>query len=168
MPLFTPNYHFSRVSEITPAFLQSIGIRGLLLDVDNTLSLHGAPDPETYAVRWLQEMNAAGIPAVIVSNNRESRVAPFADKLELPYVCRGAKPLPGGFRRAQRKLSMQRGELAVIGDQLFTDIAGGNLAGMTTLLVDPIQPESGCFFRLKRALERPLLARFERRKRQKG
>lgn len=157
MPIFTPCSRYARVADISPAALRSAGIRGVLLDVDNTLSPHNAPDPEPDAVRWLHALADAGIAAVIVSNNRAPRIAPFAARLGLPYVCRGAKPLPAGFRRAQRMLGLPRSALAVVGDQLFTDMLGGNLAGMTTLLVDPIQPEHGWFFRLKRALERPLL-----------
>ncbi len=157
MPILTPGYRFARVAQISPEALRRAGIRGILLDVDNTLSPHNAPDPLPDAVQWLHALADAGISAVIVSNNREPRVAPFADRLGLPYVSRGAKPLPVGFRRAQRMLGLPRTALAVVGDQLFTDVLGGNLAGMTTLLVDPIQPEHGWFFRLKRALERPLL-----------
>ena len=134
MPILTPGYRFARVAQISPEALRRAGIRGILLDVDNTLSPHNAPDPLPDAVQWLHALADAGISAVIVSNNREPRVAPFADRLGLP-----------------------RTALAVVGDQLFTDVLGGNLAGMTTLLVDPIQPEHGWFFRLKRALERPLL-----------
>ena len=113
MPILTPGYRFARVAQISPEALRRAGIRGILLDVDNTLSPHNAPDPLPDAVQWLHALADAGISAVIVSNNREPRVAPFADRLGLPYVSRGAKPL--------------------------------------------IQPEHGWFFRLKRALERPLL-----------
>lgn len=157
MSIFTPSHRYKRVAGISPAALRAAGIRGILLDVDNTLSPHNAPTPEPDAVQWLRELAQSGIAVMIVSNNHAPRVAPFAARLGLPYVSRGAKPLPVGFRRAQRMLGLPRAALAVVGDQLFTDILGGNLAGMTTWLVDPICPETGWFFRLKRALERPLL-----------
>lgn len=162
MPLFCPKFRFHRVEEITPFFLTEHGIRGILLDVDNTLSPHNAPMPEEGALAWLEQLHEAGIEVVIVSNNREPRVAPFAAKLGLRHISRAGKPLPGGFNRARKMLGCDRSRLAVVGDQLFTDMTGGNLAGMLTLLVDPILPENGAFFRFKRALEKPLLARWEK------
>lgn len=163
MPLFCPCYRFHRVENISPEFLRAHGIKGILLDVDNTLSPHNAPDPEPPVMAWLESLAANGIEAVIVSNNSKPRVEPFAAKLGLRFISRGLKPLPNGFNRAQKMMNLPRKELAVVGDQLFTDMTGGNLAGILTLLVDPIEPEHGPFFRLKRKLEKPLLARFDRK-----
>ena len=158
--LFKPNARFRRVEEITPLFLLSHGIRGVLLDVDNTLSPHNAPEPNPQAMQWLAQMRESGIEVVIVSNNHEPRVAPFAAKLGLRHISEASKPLPSGFLRAQQLLNLPRESLAVVGDQLFTDMAGGNTARMFTVLVDPILPESSFFFRVKRTLERPFLANY--------
>jgi HAD superfamily phosphatase (TIGR01668 family) len=163
MPLFCPCYRFHRVENITPEFLTAHGIKGILLDVDNTLSPHNAPDPEPPVMAWLKSLADNGIEAVIVSNNSHERVKPFAGKLGLRFISRGLKPLPTGFNRAQKMMGLSRKELAVVGDQLFTDMTGGNLAGIVTLLVDPIEPEDGPFFKLKRRLEKPLLKHFDRK-----
>ncbi len=167
MPIFCPCYRFHRVENISPEFLQSLGVKGILLDVDNTLSPHNAPDPEPPVMAWLESLAENGIEAVIVSNNSYKRVEPFAGKLGLRFISRGLKPLPTGFNRAQKMMGLSRKELAVVGDQLFTDMTGGNLAGIVTLLVDPIEPEGNIFFKLKRKLERPLLKRFDRKHAQK-
>ncbi len=160
MAFFAPSFRFHRVEEITPAFLQSQGVRGLLLDVDNTLSPHNAPLPEPMAVRWLKKMQRAGVAVMIVSNNRPARVSPFAARLGLPFTANAAKPLPLGFDRARRTLGLPRESLAVVGDQLFTDMAGANAAHLRAILVDPIQPETHGFLRVKRKWERPLLPRY--------
>lgn len=111
------------------------------------------------AARWLEEARRAGLSLLIVSNNHAPRVAPFARQQGLDFECDARKPLPGGLRRGCRRLGVEPGQAAVVGDQLFTDMLGGNLIGAVTVLVQPIEPEKGWFFRLKRRLERPILGR---------
>lgn len=166
MPLFTPTERKQNVTQITAELLHSMGIRGLLLDVDNTLSEHDSQEPYPAALQWTQDLRAAGFSIVIVSNNHAPRVAPFAGKFDLPFIAEGKKPLPVGFRQGLEMLGMKASEVAVVGDQIFTDILGANLGKMPSILVEPIQPETGWFFRLKRALEKPILA-FDSKRRQK-
>jgi HAD superfamily phosphatase (TIGR01668 family) len=143
-------------------------IKAVLLDVDNTLSPHGAAEPEAEVPAWLNAVLQSGIRVMIVSNNSQERVQPFAAKLGLEFETKAAKPLPLGFNRARNRLQCGKKETAVIGDQLFTDMLGANLAGMTAILVEPIEPETMLQFRVKRKLEIPILAWFrwrqERRK----
>ena len=94
---------------------------------------------------------------MIVSNNRLHRVQPFAAALGLPFVAEGAKPLPRGFRLAQKRMQLPFSQLAVVGDQIFTDILGANLCGVKSIYVRPIQYENKGFLRVKRWLERPFL-----------
>jgi HAD superfamily phosphatase (TIGR01668 family) len=151
--LFYPDIALKRVWDIRPELLLGLGIKALLLDIDNTLTTHGNPEPIQKAVAWLKEINAAGINAVLVSNNRKERVEAFAEGLGAGFVFRSLKPLPVGFRRAARSLRLKPGQFAVVGDQIFTDILGGRLFGAKTVLLEPIEPEPGPFFRLKRRLE---------------
>lgn len=164
MALFVPTRFCRRVEEITREGLQQMGIRGVLLDVDNTLSPHGDPTPLPAALQWVNELQAAGIKVLIVSNNKEERVAPFAAKFGLGFIANAAKPLPLGFRRGQALLGLPKEALLVVGDQLFTDILGANLAGMPSVLVEPIEMENKPLFRIKRRLERPLLRRGRRKR----
>ncbi len=157
MALFYPAFSVGRVTGLTPEFLDSIGVRGLVLDVDNTLTTHDNPQPFPDIAQWLCEMKAIGIPMLIVSNNHPARVEPFAKILGLDFVADGAKPLSKGFRQAARQLALSPGEIGVVGDQIFTDILGGNLFGAKTILVQPLGPETKAFIRFKRKLERVVL-----------
>lgn len=155
--LLKPWKAYSAVTKITPEFLKSNGIRALLLDLDNTLTTHNNPIPADGILDWLKEMKSAGMLLMIVSNNKAERVIPFAEVLELPYESRGMKPLPVGFVRAMKRLGLKRSEVAIVGDQLYTDILGANLGGFLGIFVTPMKPEDSFFFKIKRLLEKPFL-----------
>ena len=145
------------VLQIQPGLLRQYGIRGLMLDLDNTLTTHDNPVPAEGVLSWIDVMRQAGIALMIVSNNKPHRVQPFAAALGLPFVAEGAKPLPKGFRQAQKRMQLPFSQLAVVGDQIFTDILGANLCGVKSIYVRPIQYEQKGFLKVKRWLERPFL-----------
>lgn len=157
MAIFKPTFALRSVLEITPASLESHGIKALILDVDNTLTTHDNPVPAEGVIDWIANMKKHGIKLLIVSNNRAERVIPFARQLKLRFVPNGAKPLPIGLRKAIKKLGLKRSEICAVGDQIFTDILGANLAGIRSIFVYPIEPETSRFFKIKRAIEKPLL-----------
>lgn len=155
--LFKADFAFWRVTEITPEFLIKNNIRGLLLDLDNTLTTHDNPVPGDGVTEWLDSMRSAGIKMVIVSNNHPPRVKPFADMLGLDFVCEGKKPFSSGFNRAQKRMGIPFSQLAVVGDQIFTDMLGANLKRVRGIFVYPIEHEKTKFFKLKRWAEKPFL-----------
>lgn len=152
--LLKPNIKLRRITDITPELLKSRNITGLILDVDNTLSTHHGQKLTDGLESWLALMRENGTVLVILSNSKEKRVKPFAEKINLPYVSLGLKPLPFKFSRALRVIKTGRKNTAIVGDQIFTDTLGGNLYGVTTILLDPIKPESSARFKFKRRLER--------------
>ena len=151
--LFKPRFHMRNVLGINEDFLKKNDIDALILDLDNTLSLHGAPAAEEGIPEWLDNMRALGVKMVVVSNNTNHRVAPLARKLGLPFIANGAKPLTIGITRALRFLGTERDRTAVVGDQIFTDVMGGNIARTKTILVEPFHAEKNLFFKIKRAAE---------------
>lgn len=155
--LLSPDYRFKRVWEIEPGWLAEKGIRLLLLDVDNTLTTHDNPVPDPKVIAWLDQIRAAGVQLAILSNNRAERVRPFAEGLGLGWEARAAKPLTFGARRACERLDFPKQQAALVGDQIFTDILCANLSGMTSIMVDFIEPEPFWFFRIKRRLEQIIL-----------
>lgn len=138
----------------------------LILDADNTLTTHNNPVPDKDVISWLEQMKQSGVQLVIVSNNSGRRIQPFARQLGLPYTARALKPLTWGFRRTVQELGLPARQVAVVGDQIFTDILGGNLFGSPTILVEPMEPETGPLFRLKRKVEKKILRAYRRKEEQ--
>lgn len=154
-----PDLAFRKTTDISPEILKRMGIKGLILDVDNTLATHDDPVPAAGVVEWLENMKKNGIKLTIVSNNRAERVRPFADPLGLDFVSKGGKPLKKGYVEAMKRMGLKPSETAAVGDQLFTDIWGAKNAGITAIFVRPIKPEGKAqrFIRFKRVLEKPFL-----------
>ncbi len=151
--LFKPHIWLNSVLDIDKDFLEKHGIEALVLDLDNTLSMHGHQEPEKGVMRWLEQMRELGIKMTVVSNNTVKRVRPLAQKLGLQFCANGCKPLTFGISRAIRAMGADKRHTAVVGDQIFTDIVGGNLKGVTTVLVEPFHLEDTWTFRLKRRAE---------------
>ena len=124
------------------------------MDVDNTLSTHHGHILTDGLPEWLQLMKDNGIKLIILSNSKDARVKPFAEKINLPYISLGLKPLPTGYLKALKALGTKRRETAIVGDQIFTDVLGGNAVGIKTILLDPIKLETSKSFKFKRKLER--------------
>lgn len=156
MKLFYPTYHFHRITEITPSFLQQKGVQALFVDVDNTLTTHNNPVPMQGILDWITMMQQNGIQLFVISNNRYDRVKAFCSQLQLPFVCNAKKPLPIRIKKACKNLSLLPKDVAIVGDQIFTDILCGNLFSCISILVDPIELEEHFFFRIKRKLERSI------------
>ena len=155
--LFSITAAFKKVTAITPEFLKKNKIKGLILDLDNTLTTHDNPTPAKGVLDWIKCMKNNDIRLMIVSNNHPPRVYPFAKILGLDFVSDGKKPLTKGFSEAASKLKLSKDSLAAVGDQIFTDVLGANLFGIRMLYVEPIEHEKKFFFKLKRKLEIPFL-----------
>lgn len=155
--IFRPTYVFNDITGITPKFLKRKHIKGIVLDIDNTLTTHNNPVPPQSSMDWLARVKKEGIKLIIVSNNKPPRVEPFAQLLDLEYVANGRKPLTYGINEAVRRMGFEKCDIAAIGDQIFTDIMGANLAGIRSCFVYPLEPETSLPFRFKRTIEKPLL-----------
>lgn len=164
MSIFTPNLYLNNLTDITLDLLQEHGIKGLVLDVDNTLTLHNSQEVLQAVLDWLEQMKQAGILLTIVSNNTEKRVAPLAERLDLLHVSMGCKPMTMGFTKAQKQFNLPYSQIAVVGDQLYTDILGGNIKGMYTILTVPFEMENGILFKLKRKIEHQHIKKYHRKK----
>jgi HAD superfamily phosphatase (TIGR01668 family) len=151
---------FRSVWDIPAAFFEENGIKAVFLDIDNTLSTHNAAAPFPEAVAWIADMKAAGLSLLLVSNNHPPRIIPFAEKIGLDFVSDAKKPLSFGYAEALRRMGFVKSEVCAVGDQIFTDIIGANLFGIKSVFVFPKEPEKSLPFRLKRAIERPLLPKF--------
>ena len=128
------------------------GIRGIIFDIDNTLANHGAPADER-SVRLFACLREIGFATCLLSNNREERVAPFAERVGSEYVSKAGKPGRRGYMRAMEKMGTGRENTLFVGDQLFTDVYGANRCGLRSVLVRPLCPREEIQIVLKRRLE---------------
>lgn len=165
--MLVPNFIFSSIFEITPQFLERQGITALVLDVDNTLRLHGEKDPFEGILDWCVLMKESGIKLTISSNNFKKSVSKFAEKLDLDYVAMSCKPFPLGLSRAVKKFGISKKKIAIVGDQIFTDVIGGNIEGVMTILVNPLKQEKGFLWTLKRHVEKPFINRYYKKNKTK-
>jgi len=161
MRLLLPKERLSRISEITPAWLAERGLRGVITDLDNTLVPYGAaPPPPAELAGWKQALDRAGVPLAIVSNAKPGRTRQWAEALGVPGWSLAGKPIPLILKLAIKKMGLPPAVVAIVGDQLFTDVLGANLAGGYSVLVNPIEPNKGLpHTRWVRGLERRLLER---------
>jgi HAD superfamily phosphatase (TIGR01668 family) len=150
------------ITDIPLDKLKERGIRGLLFDLDNTITeWHKDEVPESNR-QWLYGLREQGFSACIVSNNHGPRVKKVAEQLGLPCLYSAAKPRRKSYRQAAALLKLAPPQLAMVGDQLLTDVLGGNRAGLTTVFVKYLHPrEHWGTTHIFRPLERWLLKRLE-------
>lgn len=160
---FFPCLFVETIGDIDLAKLRKLGIRGLIVDLDNTLVAWDTFDLPESIIRWVERAKEEGFAICIVSNALEGRVTYFSKRLSVPGISKAQKPRRGAFRMALETLGLRRNEVAVIGDQVFTDVLGGNRLGLYTILVRPISGREFFTTRLGRFFERLILRRFENR-----
>lgn len=154
---FCPREYVAAVTAVNLGSLAKQGFRGLILDLDNTLTCWQGREVSQEVQAWLLEAKKMGFRLCLVSNALNRRVEKMAQSLGLPFVAQAAKPRRGGFTRALSLLGTTPQETVVIGDQLFTDIWGGNRAGLYTILVQPVGEKEFFTTRLLRCFERKIL-----------
>ncbi|AEB12838.1 YqeG family HAD IIIA-type phosphatase [Marinithermus hydrothermalis] len=155
--MLRPNAQITALSELTPEWLRARGLKGVVLDLDNTLVPYGEEGPVPEALlEWLASLKAAGIKVAIVTNALPGRARHWGERLGLEVRALAGKPWKG-FRRTIRRMGLTPREVAVVGDQLFTDVLGGNLVGAYTVLVPPLSEKGLPHTRLIRRLERCIL-----------
>ena len=159
--IFRPDIKLDRITEITVELLNKHRIEALILDVDNTLSTHHGQVLTDGLTKWLEYMKANNIKLTVLSNSKEKRVKPFAQKIGLDFISLGLKPLPFGYMRAVKFLKTKYKHTAIVGDQIFTDIIGGNFLNLKTIWLTPIQPEPMLSFRIRRNLEKKIVKLFK-------
>ncbi|MGM0523948.1 MAG: YqeG family HAD IIIA-type phosphatase [Bacillota bacterium] len=160
---FLPDQHVTDIFEITPASLKAKNIKGIITDLDNTLVAWNEPNATEAIREWFNQMAENGIKVSVVSNNDRKRVKHFTTPLNRPYIHRANKPLKGAFYKSLKAMQLKKEEVVVIGDQIMTDILGGNRAGFHTILVVPILQTDDKATKFNRKIERYILNKLEKR-----
>jgi HAD superfamily phosphatase (TIGR01668 family) len=157
--VFRPDAFAERLSSVSLDDLAARGMRGIIVDLDNTLVGYGEDVMAPVDAAWVASARARGFAVCLVSNNFTDRVARIGRELGVPAVASALKPLPRGFLRALRVLATPRHATVVVGDQLFTDVLGAKLVGLHSILTEPLVAKDWHGTRILRFLERVLLGR---------
>ncbi len=163
---FYPDDYIASTYVIPFEELYKKGYRGLIFDIDNTLVPHGAPADER-AITLFERLREIGFDTCLISNNQESRVKPFADRVGSKYVFDAHKPSTKNYKKAMGLMKTSKENTLFVGDQLFTDVWGAKRTGMKSILVKPIHPKEEIQIVLKRYLEKIVLFFYKRSKKEK-
>ena len=160
--MMTPDYVFEHYYDITPEFLGSIGIKALLIDIDNTLAPYEQPTPDERIINWFSSLKEHGIKASLISNNHPPRVELFNRDLGLDAYPDSGKPKGKMLKVAMEKMGSTPENTAGLGDQLLTDTLAAHNLGLISLIVPPIKDKSNAFFKFKRKLECPYIRKYRK------
>ncbi|MDQ2680718.1 MAG: YqeG family HAD IIIA-type phosphatase [Candidatus Eremiobacteraeota bacterium] len=152
-----PNRFAARLCDVSLEELAAAGFRGLIVDLDNTMVAYRQSDVVADHLTWVRRARERGFKMVMVSNNFSERVNTVADQLQIRCIPNALKPLPFGFIRALKALELPRKQVAVVGDQLFTDVLGAKLCGLYAILTEPIERHDFAITRFFRFFERLML-----------
>ncbi len=155
--IFLPDIFVDTVFDMNIKELEAMGVRAFIFDIDNTLATYAMPVADEKTAVWVNELKKQGFKIFIASNNDKERVRIFAEDIGVPYYGKALKPLGIYLRRACKQMGVLPSETALVGDQLFTDVWGGNLLKMKTVLVKPISEVEDGFVKFKRQFERQIL-----------
>lgn len=165
--IFYPNDYLKSVTQISHEYLSKNHIKALILDVDNTL-IDYDKNLSIEIINWVKELKKNAIKMMILSNsNKKEKVKQVAEKLGLDYIYFGMKPLKKGFKKAKQKLNIENENIAVVGDQIFTDVIGANRMGMYSILVEPLEEKDILITLLKRPIENFIKRKYLKTKEEK-
>lgn len=154
--MLVPRYTTNSILEIDFGALAKQGIRGILVDFDNTLLAwcEETVSPEVRA--WVKQAKSHGFEVCIVSNAEKERLRTEAAALDIPYVCQALKPGVSGLNKALQMLGLDSNEVTMVGDQMFTDVVAGNRLGLCTILVRPMILREQWWMKIVRYVEQAL------------
>lgn len=150
----TPDYLVEKIEDIKISFFHERGIKGLIIDLDNTITFYNSREITEDVKNWITQVVESGIKVVILSNNKAPRIEETIKDFSVDYVERAKKPLKRGFIKAVKKLNMSEESVMMIGDQIFTDTLGAKRVGLEIILVNPLPGREYWFTYVSRFFER--------------
>lgn len=151
---YKPDFLVEAVYQLEPERLKELGIRVVLVDLDNTLIAWDNPDGTPELLVWLSEMRVNGIRVIVVSNNKRTRVARAVEKFGVDYIWRALKPFSWGIKKALKRSGEKPEHVVMVGDQLMTDIRAAHRAGIRSILVRPLVESDAWSTKVNRWRER--------------
>lgn len=156
-----PKLHVNSPYELDTEVLKKSGIQGIIIDIDNTLVPYAEKYADQKVIDLVEKLKTQGFKICILSNGTKNRVTLFNKDIKLPALHNAGKPRKAAFKKAVDLLGTEPKNTAVIGDQIFTDILGGNKLGLFTVLVVPMSSKEFIWTRLVRQIERVILHKYK-------
>ena len=160
--LLMPDIMLDSYRDVTPELLATLGIKALLIDIDNTLAPYEQAEPDENIKKWFASLSENGIKAALISNNHPPRVELFNKSLGLDAYPDSGKPKSTTLIKAMKKMGVTPEETAGLGDQLLTDTLAVHRLGMLSLIVPPIKDKTNAFFKSKRLIERRFVRKYRK------
>ena len=151
-----PDIITDELTDLTPEFLLSRGIRLLMLDFDNTIVPYTTNTPTEKMAAWLMRMRQSDVKLCVVSNSRKDRVKIFCGEYGIDCITHAAKPSTKGVKQCLARFDVSAQNAAIVGDQIFTDTLCGNRSGVTTILVKAIDNHN-FWLKARHVLEKPFI-----------
>ncbi len=159
---FYPTFYIPSIFELDLALLKQQGIKGIIFDIDNTLVSYDTPQPNEALMTFFEHLKSEGFQLCLVSNNTEDRVVKFNEHLKLFAVHKAAKPRRRALKKAMAFMQLTESQVAMVGDQVFTDVWVANRVGVTAILVAPVSPKDEWITKVKRGIEKRVIQRYEK------
>lgn len=135
---YKPDFLLTAVYQLDAESLKKQQIHAVMVDLDNTLIAWNNPDGTPELLAWLEEMKKNDIKVIVVSNNKQERVARAVEKFGVDYIWRAMKPFATGINKALTQFNEKPEHVVMVGDQLMTDIRAAHRAGVRSILVKPL------------------------------
>lgn len=156
-----PKIHINSPYELDTEILKKNSIKGIIIDIDNTLVPYAEKYADQRVIDLIEKLKHQGFKICILSNGTKNRVKVFNKDIKLPALHNAGKPRKSAFKKAVALLGTEPQNTAVIGDQIFTDILGGNRLGLFTVLVVPMSSKEFIWTRLVRQIEKLVLFKYK-------
>lgn len=157
MKIFRPSMSITEFDQISAKQLKQEGIKLILFDFDNTLARHRSSKLTKKASDYLLSLKSERIQVYIISNAKKKRITPVLDSLGLDGRGMSYKPLPLFINKTIKSMGIKKNETILIGDQIFTDVLAGNLAGIRSVYIKRISDDESASIRFKRKFEKFIL-----------
>ena len=143
------------IFEIPPEFYLSLGVKAVLVDLDNTLDPYVVSSPQEKTKQWKEKLVGAGLRIVILSNNSGGRVGKYASELGVEARFFMKKPFSGPLKRFLLEEKLSKDEVILVGDQIQTDVKAANGAGVRVILTEPLFHKEPPWTKFNRIFDRP-------------
>ena len=157
-----PKFYLKSIFEIDSEALKNQGIKGLIFDIDNTLVPYDEAYPASEIIAFFEKLKKEGFQICLASNNTEDRVVKFNENLKVFAIHKSGKPRRRGLYKAMELMNLRKEEVAMVGDQIFTDVLAGNRAGVLSILVVPVSEKDEWITKIKRGIEKRVVKHYEK------